>query len=62
MPEIWAKTSRFGLRKPNLHVLSYISGKSGRIELSIFALKLYVLAGRFESNKQYDFENFIFTL
>ena len=48
--------------KPNLHVLSYISGKGGRIELSIFALKLCVLAGRFEYNKPYDFENFIFTL
>jgi hypothetical protein len=48
--------------KPNLQVLSYISGKDGWIELSIFALKSCVLAGQFECNKPYNFKKNIFTL
>ena len=49
------KTKREGLvwRKPNRDVL---------FELKFFVLKPCALSGQFESNKPYDFENFIFTL
>jgi hypothetical protein len=46
--------------KPNHNILANISGKGGRIELSIFALKLFVLAGCFEYYKPYDFEILIY--
>ena len=58
------KTKREGLvwRKPNRDVFAHISSYNGLFELSFFVLKPCALAGQFEYNKPYDFENFIFTL
>ena len=58
------KTKREGLvwRKPNRNVFAHISSYEGLFELSFFVLKPCALAGQFEYNKPYNFENFIFTL
>ena len=48
--------------KPNHHVFANISSYKAPFELSFFALKSCVLAGRFAYNEPYDFTNLIFTL
>ena len=58
------KTKREGLvwRKPNRDVFAHILSYNGLFELSFFVLKPCALAGQFECDKPYDFENLIFTL
>ena len=48
--------------KPNHRVFANILSYKALFELSFFALKSCVLAGRFAYNKPYDFANLIFTL